>query len=79
MATLTRGKLDTLRALYPKGTRVELVHMQDPYNKDLKPGSKGTVDHIDDIGTIHVSWDCGSNLGIVYGEDSCRKVVEENG
>lgn len=40
MATLTRGKLDALRALYPKGTRVELVHMQDPYNKDLKPGSK---------------------------------------
>ena len=79
MATLTRGKLDALRALYPKGTRVELVHMQDPYNKDLKPGSKGTVDHIDDIGTIHVSWDCGSGLGVVYGEDQCRKITGEVG
>jgi len=27
-------------------------------------------------GTIHVRWDCGSGLGIAYGEDSCRKLTE---
>ena len=32
---------------------------------------------VDDIGTIHVDWDCGSGLGIAYGEDVCKKVVEE--
>ena len=58
---------------YPEGTRVELVHMDDPYSK-IPEGTNGTVQMVDDIGTIHVKWDCGSSLGIVYGEDSCRKV-----
>lgn len=50
--------------------------MNDPYNHSLVPGSKGTVICVDDIGTIHVAWDCGSSLGIAYGEDSCR-IIEE--
>lgn len=58
---------------YPEGTRVELVHMDDPYLK-IPEGTNGTVQMVDDTGTIHVKWDCGSSLGIVYGEDSCRKV-----
>lgn len=63
-----------LREQYPPGTRVELIHMDDPYNKKLVPGCKGTVRCVDDMGTIHVSWDCGSSLGVVYGEDTCRKI-----
>lgn len=27
---------------------------------------------VDDIGTIHVRWDCGSSLGVVYPEDKCE-------
>ena len=65
--------VERLKKEYPKGTRVELVRMEDPYRK-LEPGEKGTVTGVDDIGTIHVSWDCGSSLGIAYGEDSCRKI-----
>jgi hypothetical protein len=69
-------KVEIIRERYPTGARVELVHMNDPYNKKLIPGCKGTVRYVDDIGTIHVAWDCGSSLGVVYGEDSCR-VIEE--
>lgn len=70
--TITR-----LREKYPEGTRVELVHMgDDPYSK-LVPGDKGTVKHIDDMGTIHVSWDKGSSLGLAYGVDSCRKISDK--
>ena len=66
----------SLREQYPEGTRVELVHMgPDPYSK-LVPGDRGNVMHIDDAGDIHVRWDCGSGLAIVYGEDSCRKLTE---
>lgn len=68
----------SLRQRYPAGARVELVHMNDPYNTKLFPGCKGTVRYVDDIGTIHVDWDCGSSLGVVYGEDSCR-VIEGHG
>ena len=69
--------LESLLERYPTGARVELVHMDDPYNKKLIPGCKGTVQYVDDIGTIHVDWDCGSSLGVVYGEDSCRVIEEE--
>ena len=62
-----------LRKQYPTGTRVELLRMNDPYSR-LKPGDTGIVTGVDDIGTIHVNWDCGSSLGIAYGEDKCRKI-----
>lgn len=67
--------VEKLKLYYPAGTRVELVCMDDPYTK-LKPGEKGTVTSVDDIGTIHVAWDNGSHLGIAYGEDSCKKISE---
>ena len=69
-------QLEMIRKNYPVGARVELIHMDDPYNKKLVPGCKGTVRLVDDMGTIHVSWDCGSSLGVVYGEDSCRVIKE---
>lgn len=77
MRTLSKEALQALRERYPKGTRVELVQMDDPYNRKLVPGCKGTVLAVDSIGTIHVSWDCGSSLGIVYGVDSCRKIIDK--
>lgn len=79
MSMIKQWQLEQLRKEYPIGTRVELIHMDDPYNKKLVPGCKGTVRWVDDWGTIHVNWDCGSGLGVVFGEDSCRKVDEENG
>jgi hypothetical protein len=66
-----------LRERYPVGARVELVSMNDPFNTKLVPGCKGTVRCVDSIGTIHVDWDCGSSLGVVYGEDSCRVIKED--
>ena len=77
MGTISKEALHALRERYPAGTRVELVHMDDPFNTKLTPGCRGTVRSVDDIGTIHVRWDCGSGLGVVYGEDVCRKVVED--
>jgi len=76
MFGIRKETLQRLREQYPAGTRVELVRMDDPYNTRLYPGCRGTVMSVDSIGTIHVQWDCGSSLGIVYGEDLCRKVVE---
>ncbi|WMJ86752.1 DUF4314 domain-containing protein [Anaerocolumna sp. MB42-C2] len=65
--------VEKLRREYPVGTRIELVHMDDPYSK-LKAGDQGTVRTVDDIGTIFCKWDCGSSLGVVYGEDIIRKL-----
>lgn len=71
---MRKDLLASLRERYPVGLRVELVSMEDPYNTRLTPGAKGTVMGVDDIGTIHVKWDCGSTLGVVYGVDSCRAI-----
>ncbi|MHC1694980.1 MAG: DUF4314 domain-containing protein [Eubacteriales bacterium] len=69
----SKETVECLRKQYPSGTRVELVHMNDPYSK-LRPGDQGTVDFVDDTGTIFCSWDRGSSLGVVYGEDAVRKL-----
>ena len=64
--------IERLRREFPPGTRVELTHMNDPWPGRLREGCLGTVTGVDDIGTIHVDWDCGSRLGVVFGADSCR-------
>ena len=78
MNRITPDELADLRNHYPRGCRVKLICMNDPYC-DLKAGAMGTVTHVDDIGTIHVAWDCGPSLGVVYGEDSCAVVDTEGG
>ena len=69
----TKAQLERLRATYPQGTRVELVSTSDPYTK-LTPGTKGTVNLVDSAGTIQISWDNGSDLGMIPGEDVVRKL-----
>ena len=71
----TRQIVEALRRRYPRGTRVELVSMSDPYTA-LPPGLLGTVDFVDDMATVFVDWDNGSGLGVAYGEDVIRKVAE---
>jgi hypothetical protein len=61
-----------VRAVYPAGRRVELVSMNDPYAK-LKPGDRGTVDCVDDTGSVFVNWDSGSSLAAVFGVDEIRR------
>jgi hypothetical protein len=65
-----------LRERYPKGTRVELISMDDAYTT-LQPGDKGIVTGVDDIGTIFVKWDKGSSLGVAYGADSIKRIDNE--
>ncbi len=76
---MSKGKLpdretvEKLKASFTPGTRVELVSMDDPYTQ-LKPGERGTVQSVDDIGTIFVHWDCGSYLGVAYCADRVQKI-----
>ena len=78
MNRITPDELAGLRSHYPRGCRVKLICMNDPY-RDLEAGTLGTVMLVDDIGTIHVAWDCGSTLGVVYGVDACMVVHSEGG
>ena len=75
MKEIRKEMLAMLKEKFARGTRVVLVKMNDDYSS-LKAGDKGTVMMVDDIGTIHVDWDNGSSLGVVFGEDICRKITE---
>lgn len=70
---ISKAALAARRARYKVGSRVELVSMNDPYTK-LKPGDRGTVWSVDDIGTVFVKWDSGSSLGAAYGADEIKLV-----
>ena len=63
-----KARLEAYRARYPKGTRVALVRMDDPYTR-LRPGDKGTVLYVDDAGGAQITWDNGSSLAAILGVD----------
>lgn len=68
----SREIVEQIRKEYPIGARVELVRMDDFQAPPI--GTKGTVRGVDDTASIMVSWDNGSSLNVVYGEDACRKL-----
>lgn len=67
--------VEQLRSEYPEGTRVELVRMDDPQAPPV--GTKGTVQGVDDVGSILVAWDNGSSLNVAYGPDQVRVLIGE--
>lgn len=73
MRMITKEQLTVLRSLYPAGTRVELLQMDDVQAPPI--GTKGTVIGVDDTGSLMVNWDNGSGLSVIYGIDRVRKVV----
>ena len=73
--TIRKEELEALREKYPLGCRVELVKMDDPY-REMPSGLQGMVTGVDDSGSIHVNWQNGSSLAVIFGEDECRKVED---
>lgn len=62
------------RAKYPPGTRILLLGMDDPHHP-VPPDTRGTVDHVDDGGTIHMKWDNGRTLPLDSDVDSFRTLT----
>ena len=67
--------IEELKKKYPIGSRIRLIYMYDPYT-NIPKGTLGTVRNIDDIGTIHVNWDTGHNLGLAYDVDDYEPYME---
>ena len=64
--------VEQIRRMYPAGTRVELLAMDDPQAPSV--GTKGTVLGVDDTGSLLMKWDNGSGLNVVWQQDCVRKV-----
>lgn len=76
MRLLNKSTILRLRKEYPPQCRIELVQMDDRQAPPV--GTKGTVLWVDDTGSLIVSWDNGSCLNVIYGEDVVRKVGDDN-
>ncbi|MBQ9248966.1 MAG: DUF4314 domain-containing protein [Oscillospiraceae bacterium] len=72
MRGITKAELQQLRAAYPRGTRVELVSMDD--EQAPPPGTGGTVLGVDDTGSLLMAWDNGSGLNVLWRVDTVRKL-----
>ena len=70
---LSQKQVEYIKAQYPIGTRIELISMDDPY-APIEPGTQGTVESVDDIGTLFMKWDNGRTLGIIPGEDQFKVI-----
>ena len=65
-----------LKTKYPKGTRIMLIEMGDD-PRPIPPHTKGTIEFVDDMATMHCTFDNCRRLGLIYGEDSFRKLTEQ--
>lgn len=63
------GAGDTARSLFPVGTRIEQMTLQD--GVDIR---RGKVESIEPTGELNVLWDDKTNSKIILGLDSIRKL-----
>lgn len=64
--------VELLKKRYPAGTRVRLLKMEDP--NPVPIGMLGTVEDVDDIGSLVVQWDNGRQLHVLHGIDEVEKI-----
>lgn len=53
-----------------------LLSMNDPYSP-VESGMRGTAQSVDDIGQLLMKWDNGRALALIPGEDSFRRLTQE--
>jgi len=68
-------KVEMLRQRYPEGTRICLDHMEDLC--PVESGTCGTVQFVDDAGTLHCKFDDGRMLGVISDVDKFHKIDQE--
>ena len=73
---MNKNSVELYKQLYPSGTRVEVVQMSDDEPRPIPSGTKGTVVVVDDMGTVHCTFDNGRRLGLIPSVDIFKKVWE---
>lgn len=71
-----RQMAERYRQMYPPGTRMVLLDTSETLHP-VPIGMRGTVTFIDDQSQLHMKWDNGRTLAVIPGEDSFRKLTEE--
>lgn len=66
---ITRINITAIKNTFKPGARILVHSINDPY-VFLDNDIQGTIQRIDDLGTIHVTLDNGMMLGLISGLDS---------
>mgnify|MGYP000873248897 FL=1 len=72
----SREQIAALQRQYPRGTKVELLGMDDPQAPPT--GTMGEILGVDDAGQLLVRWETGSSLSLIPGVDFFR-IVRKGG
>ena len=72
----SREQIATLRKRYPRGTKVELLSMDDPQAPPTE--TRGEILGVDDAGQLLVRWETGSSFSLIPSVDSFR-IVQKGG
>lgn len=67
-----KERVQHLKKQYPKGTKIELLEMDDVQAPPV--GTVGIVQGVDDLGSILVRWGNGSSLSVIDGVDRVKKI-----
>lgn len=65
---MNEKEIQETKEKYVSGTKIKLLETLDD-SQPIESGTIGKVDHVDDMGTIHMIWDNGRTLGIIPNED----------
>ena len=72
----SKEQITALRRQYPRGTKMELLGMDDPQAPPT--GAIGEILGVDDAGQLLVRWETGSSLRLIPSVDSFR-IAEKGG
>lgn len=67
---MTALSVEKIKSVFKKSMRVELEEMVG--ESDMLKGLHGEIDFIDDAGHIHMKWDNGRTLSLIWGKDKFK-------
>ena len=69
-------EVEEIKNKYKVGDRIKLICMDDDFA--VPSGTYGTIDYIDDDGQIHMNWENGRTIPLIYGVDKFEVInIEE--
>lgn len=71
---MSQKEIEEAKEKYKPGMKLKLLKEMYDEKYSVPVGEIGIIDFVDDIGTIHINWECGSSLGLIPNVDKFEEV-----
>lgn len=71
---MSQKLVEEIKLKYKPGMKLRLLKEMANEKNSIPVGEIGTIDFVDDVGTIHINWECGSSLGLIVNDDKFEEV-----